>query len=508
MKNIKKANTINTISAINIIKINKNDNVCIALNNLLKDQQIIVDGVAVILRDNIPAGHKVACCGILKGEKLIKYGNSIGMATSDIYAGEWVHTHNLSSSISTHGEYSYTQYSNEFNHTLSDSFSGFVRPDGQVGIRNEIWIIPTVGCVNSAARSLAIKCTAVRPHTVDGIYAFEHPYGCSQLGSDHENTKKLLCSLSKNPNAAGVLFLGLGCENNHIEGMKECLGSYDTNRFRFLECQSCEDEMEAGTALVNELCEYAGGFTREQVPLSKLVVGLKCGGSDGFSGISANVITGIISDAITTHGGSAILTEVPEMFGAEHLLMERCINEDIFHKTVNMINDFKLYYSQNNLPVYENPSPGNKEGGITTLEEKSLGCVQKGGMSPVVDVVSYGDRLKAPGLNLLNGPGNDLVSTTAMAAAGAQIILFTTGRGTPFGSPVPTIKISSNHTIATAKPKWIDFDASPVLSGADAQTIAEELYKLIKDIASGVVKTRNETYGARDIAIFKNGVTL
>jgi len=364
-----------------------------------------------------------------------------------------------------------------------------------VGIRNEIWIINTVGCVNKIAERLA---------SLTGAYAFVHPFGCSQLGDDQALTQKVLRGLVNHPNAAGVLVLGLGCENNNIPLFKEILGEYNPNRVRFLNCQDEEDEIAAGVAIIEELKAYAAQFKPVELPVSRLRVGLKCGGSDGYSGISANPLVGRFSDKLIAMGGSCVLTEVPEMFGAEHLLMQRCINRDIFEKTVSLINDFKDYYTRHNQVVYENPSPGNKKGGITTLEEKSLGCVQKGGSAPVVDVLDYGDILSKNGLSLLNGPGNDIVAITNLTAAGAHLILFTTGRGTPLGGPVPTIKVATNHSLATRKKEWIDFDASPVLEGVD---LDEDFLSYVLEVASGK-QAKNETNGYREISIFKDGVTL
>ena len=344
--------------------------------------------------------------------------------------------------------------------------------------------------------------------SIEGIYSFSHPYGCSQLGDDHENTKKALRGLISHPNAGAVLVLGLGCENNTIAGMKEMLGHEDTERVKFLVCQSVEDEIEAALKLLRELSYYAERFEREGIPISELIIGLKCGGSDGFSGITANPVVGVFSDRLVAEGGTTILTEVPEMFGAETILMNRCENREIFDKTVRLINDFKAYFTDHGQPVYENPSPGNKEGGITTLEEKSLGCTQKAGHATVVDVLKYGEQVKRKGLNLLESPGNDLVASTALVMSGAHIVLFTTGRGTPFGSPVPTVKISTNTPLANKKRGWIDFDTGSLITGTDIFSLGNDLYDLVRDISSGYVHTKTEQLGIRDLAIFKNGVTL
>lgn len=448
------------------------------------------------VRVDLESGHKYALRDIRCGENVIKYGNPIGRATADIKCGEWVHTHNTSTNLSGALQY---EFSGDFKSAIvpreEKTFLGYKREDGSVGVRNEIWIINTVGCVNKVAKRLA---------ELTGAYHFEHPYGCSQLGDDHKTTQRVLAALVNHPNAAGVLVLGLGCENNNIEEFKRALGDYNEKRVRFLNVQDVEDEIEEGVKLIDSLKEYRDSFVRVEIPLSQLTVGLKCGGSDGLSGITANPLVGRFSDRLIAHGGSCILTEVPEMFGAEHLLMERSASREVFDKNVRMINGFKDYFTSHGQTVYENPSPGNKAGGITTLEEKSLGCVQKGGTAEVVDVLGYGECVKEKGLSLLDGPGNDIVAITNLAAAGAQIILFTTGRGTPLGGPVPTVKIATNKDMAARKRNWIDFDASPVLDGVD---LDEELFEYVISVAEGT-ETKNEINGYREIAIFKNGITL
>ena len=445
---------------------------------------------------NLENGHKYALTDIKKGENIIKYGNPIGHATEDIKKGEHVHTHNVKTNLSGNLEYEYEHkafyipYIDE-----GRTFMGYVRENGDVGIRNEIWIVNTVGCVNKIAERIA---------AATGAYSFPHPFGCSQLGDDQSVTQKILKGMVNHPNAAGVLVLGLGCENNNIDLFRTVLGEVDERRVRFLVAQEHDDEVAEGIRLVEELKEYAKTFKREPVSVSKLRVGLKCGGSDGYSGITANPLVGRFSDKLIAAGGSCLLTEVPEMFGAEHLLMQRCESREVFDKTVSLINDFKDYYTRHNQVIYENPSPGNKKGGITTLEEKSLGCVQKGGLSQVVDVLDYGDTVKRQGLSLLNGPGNDIVAITNLMAAGAHIILFTTGRGTPVGSAVPTVKIATNHSLAERKAGWIDFDASPTLDG---NSLEDELFDYVIRVAEGE-ETKNEIHGYKEISIFKDGVTL
>ncbi len=449
------------------------------------------DNVEVSLEN----GHKYAVREIKAGEDVIKYGNPIGHATADISAGEQVYTHNLKTNLSDVVEYEYIPSAPAVTTPSERTFMGYLREWGGVGIRNEIWIINTVGCVNKIAKKIA---------ELTGAFAFEHPFGCSQLGDDRALTQKILAAMVRHPNAAGVLVLGLGCENNNIDEFKKTLGGYDPERVRFLNCQDVSDEVGEGVKIVRELQKRAEKYERTPQPISKLVVGLKCGGSDGYSGISANPLVGRFTDKLTTLGGCCVLTEVPEMFGAEHLLMKRAESREVFDKTVKLINDFKNYYKAHGQVVYENPSPGNKAGGITTLEEKSLGCIQKGGGATVVDVLDYGDFVNKSGLSLLNGPGNDIVAITNLTAAGAHLILFTTGRGTPLGAPVPTVKISTNQPLAERKSDWIDFDASPTLSGAE---LTDELFDCVVSVAEGKM-TKNEINGYREIAIFKDGVTL
>ncbi len=445
---------------------------------------------------NLSDGHKYALTDIKCGENIIKYGNPIGHATCDIKKGEHVHTHNTKTNLSGNLEYSYNPVFYDIQEEdKTRTFMGYVRENGDVGIRNEIWIVNTVGCVNKVSEKLA---------DLTGARYFPHPFGCSQLGDDQEITQKVLRGMVNHPNAAGVLVLGLGCENNNIEVFKKVLGEYNPKRVKFLNTQDADDDIAEGVRLIRELQEYASKFERTPVPVSKLRIGLKCGGSDGYSGITANPLVGRLSDKLIAMGGSCVLTEVPEMFGAEHLLMQRCESREVFDKTVSLINDFKDYYTRHNQVIYENPSPGNKKGGITTLEEKSLGCVQKGGLSKVVDVLDYGDVLSKNGLSLLNGPGNDIVAITNLMAAGVHIILFTTGRGTPVGAPVPTVKIATNHSLAERKKSWIDFDASPTLDG---NPLTDELFEFVLEIAEGR-ETRNEENGYREISIFKDGVTL
>ena len=439
---------------------------------------------------NIENGHKYARYDIKKGEAVIKYGFPIGYAVCDIKAGEHVHSHNLKTALSENSEYQYNPLCLTYEKSEPATIKAYVRKDGKIGIRNDIWIIPTVGCINKIAESIAAKT---------GAFAFTHPYGCSQLGDDMLTTQQILSGLIKHPNAGGVLVLGLGCENNNIAELKKILGEYDEERVIFLNAQDCEDEIAEGVKLINTLQDKAEKDIRQDVPVSKLVVGLKCGGSDGLSGITANPMVGRITDILVSMGGSCVLTEVPEMFGAEKILLNRCVNADVFGKADSMIKGFKEYFVSHNQPVSENPSPGNKEGGITTLEEKSLGCVQKGGKAPVSDVLDYGETVSKPGLSLLNGPGNDMVAVTNLTAAGCHIILFTTGRGTPLGAPVPTLKIATNSSLYKKKKAWLDFDAQAMTD--------DELFSLLVETANGK-ETRNEINGCREIAVFKDGVTL
>ena len=467
----------------------------------MKDTIIIneKDNVGVTLTGNekIPAGHKYALREIKKGETVIKYGEIIGRATSDIQVGEWVHTHNVKSHLDESAEYTYKFSAAELP-KRQGTFKGFKREWGRAGIRNEIYIIPTVGCVNDVCRRLENAAQALIEGTIDGIFALTHQFGCSQLGADNENIKKLLCSVALNPNASFVLFVGLGCENNGMDGIKEYLKPFNRNNIAYFNCQEVEDEFAYGMEILKDFAGKAKELKREEVDLSELCIGLKCGGSDGYSGLTANPLVGKISDYITSAGGSAILTEVPEMFGAEQLLMNQCESHEIFLKYKKMIEDFKAYYTTQGFPVYENPSPGNKKGGITTLEEKSLGCIKKAGTGKIVDVLDYGETVKKQGLSALNAPGNDLIAATALAAAGCQIVLFTTGRGTPFSTFVPTMKIGTNNHISAYKQNWIDFNAYSMDE--------DGLISLLIQTANGEYTCKSED--VREIAFYKTGVTL
>ncbi|MBQ9438747.1 MAG: altronate dehydratase [Lachnospiraceae bacterium] len=492
------------------VKINPNDKVAVALTDLKAGESLQVDGVNVSIQEDIPQGHKFALADLAAGEAVIKYGFSIGNTKEAIPAGAHVHVHNLKTGLGDDLEYGYhpeESGAQEIAAPEKKTFMGYLRSDGRAGIRNDLWIIPTVGCVNATARTIEKRCTDLKTGSIDAIVAFNHPYGCSQMGDDQENYRKAISALIKHPNAGGVLVLSLGCENSNLDVLKkDYLGDYDEKRVRFLVCQESDDEIEDGVRIMRELAEGAKDLKREEISVDKLIVGLKCGGSDGFSGITANPVVGRFSDLLVAAGGSTILTEVPEMFGAETILMNRCKDEEVFRKTVNLINGFKDYFRFHNQTIYENPSPGNKKGGISTLEDKALGCTQKAGTSTVMDVLDYTDPLTVKGLNLLKAPGNDLVASTALALSGAQIVLFTTGRGTPFACAAPTVKIASNERLAAKKNNWIDFNAGRLLSGSSLEELGQELYSFVLETASGK-NVKSETL-ERDLAIWKQGVTL
>jgi len=544
------------------------DNVALALEDISAGEEF--SALSLTAADAVPAGHKIAITDIGEGEAVFKYGSPIGHASRDICKGRHVHVHNLKTNLCDIINYSYqpehlpeTAARDEYfplmqakdrrqaenalrsaairasatrkhsealalraqtvagsashsqpvaseNRSLvqCEYFTGYLRESGDAGIRNEIWVINTVGCINKVSERVAALANERFSGETDGVFAFTHPYGCSQLGDDQAVTQKILAGLVNHPNAAGVLVLGLGCENNLIDRFKPYIGQYNPDRVKFLTLQESKDEIEDSLSFISRLVSYSQTYRRQKLPVSKLKIGLNCGGSDGFSGITANPLVGMFSDTLIEYGGTAILTEVPEMFGAETILMNRCRNERVFENTVKMINDFKDYFKRYGQTIYENPSPGNKAGGISTLEEKSLGCIQKGGTNAVTAVLDYGQKAAVPGLNLLNGPGNDIVSNTSLTASGAQMILFTTGRGTPIGSPVPTVKISSNSRLYSLKPNWIDFDAGVLLNGESPESLGDDFFKYVISVASGEAKTKNELNGYREIAIFKDGVTL
>ena len=492
------------------LQINKGDNVVVCLRPINAGEEIKIGNHAVQALRNTPAGHKILLCDTPKDKPIIKYGYPIGRAKENLKAGEWVNENNLQTNLSGTLKYEYHPAIKPLSIEQEDrSFKGFMRKNGEVGIRNEIWIVPTVGCVNGIAERLARQLEQeTQLKGIDAIHAWHHNYGCSQLGDDYENTRKVLRDICLHPNAGAVLVLSLGCENNQPEDFMKMLGDYDRERIQLLVTQRVEgDEVEEGMKILRKLYKTAAQDKREEVPVSKLRIGLKCGGSDGFSGITANPLVGEFSDWLIAQGGTTILTEVPEMFGAETILMNRCQTADLFQKTVHLINNFKEYFLSHGEPVGENPSPGNKAGGISTLEDKALGCTQKCGHAPVSGVLEYAERLKTNGLNLLSAPGNDLVASTALAASGCQMVLFTTGRGTPFGTFVPTMKISTNSQLFKSKQNWIDFNAGKLVEGVDMLTLRNDFIDKVITTANGE-KVKNEMNGYREIAIFKNGVTL
>ncbi|HKG90636.1 MAG TPA: altronate dehydratase family protein [Gemmatimonadaceae bacterium] len=504
-----------TIGAPRAVRVHPSDNVVVAVEALPAGSEVEVDGGTITLAAEVPAGHKIALRDIPAGEQIVKYGFPIGHTTAPVARGEWVHSHNLKTSLEGITEFRYPDSAAALRGRLDPAgpvptFSGYRRKSGRVGTRNEIWILSTVGCVNHAAERIAKMANDRFAGKIDGAFHFAHPYGCSQLGDDLKNTRRVLAGLMRHPNAGGVLVLGLGCENNQMAGLLELAGDdLDRERLRFFNSQEVFSEVEVGLEKVEELVAIMERDRRTECPASDLVIGNKCGGSDGFSGITANPLVGRVADKLTAVGGGVVLTEVPEMFGAEQVLMNRAASPEVFQGIVRMIDDFKQYFLRHDQPIYENPSPGNKAGGLTTLEEKSLGAIQKGGQATVTSVLRYGERASPGGLSLLEAPGNDGVSSTAMTVSGATVLLFTTGRGTPLGFPVPTIKVSSNSAIAEKKPHWIDFNAGALLDGtATMEQLADELFAFVLDVASGRKQTNNEKHGYREIAIWKSGVTL
>ncbi|WP_269716479.1 UxaA family hydrolase [Caulobacter sp. NIBR2454] len=488
--------------------VDSRDHVAMALRDLVSGETLTLGDRAITVRADIPKGHKIAVREAAIGEDVCKYGWPIGRATQAIAVGDHVHIHNVETKLSDVETYTYQPTADVIGHDMgAGTFMGYRRKNGRVGTRNEIWVLCTVGCVANTARRIAEKAAVRFAGRVDGVHAFPHPFGCSQLGDDLDHTRKLIAALAAHPNAGGVLILGLGCENNQLAKLLESAPDIDPERLRSFTTQNVEDELEDGLAAVEALVALAERDRREPCPISDLVVGLKCGGSDGFSGVTANPLVGRIADKVADAGGTPVLTEIPEVFGAERILMARAQNQAVFADLVSVVNDFKQYFIDHNQPIYENPSPGNIAGGITTLEEKSLGAVQKGGRAPVVNVIRYGDKIGPHGLTVLEAPGNDAVSSTALTAAGATVILFTTGRGTPLGFPAPTLKIASNSGLAGRKPGWIDFDAGVVLDNTTMDAAADDLMALVVETASGK-QTKAEINGEREIAIWKQGVTL
>ncbi|AAU37137.1 UxaA family hydrolase [[Mannheimia] succiniciproducens] len=491
------------------IKIHRQDNVAVALQDLASCTLLDVDGQQIELKENIGRGHKFALTAVAKNQDVVKYGYPIGHALRHIEPGEHIHTHNVKTNLKDINDYKYLPESTALSEQMPDrEVQIYRRKNGDIGIRNELWIVPTVGCVVGIANLIKKRFMQLNDlNDIDGVFTFNHSYGCSQLGDDHENTKTMLQNMVKHPNAGAVLVIGLGCENNQVGAFKESLGEYDENRVKFMISQHYDDEVEQGVELLQQLYREMRQDRRETGKLSEVKFGLECGGSDGFSGITANPMLGHFSDYLISHGGTTVLTEVPEMFGAERILMSHCKDEETFQKTVDMVNDFKKYFIEHNQPIYENPSPGNKAGGITTLEDKSLGCTQKAGHSQVVDVLKYGERLTIQGLNLLSAPGNDAVATSALAGAGCHMVLFSTGRGTPYGGFVPTMKIATNSELALKKKHWIDFDAGRLVYDMSMQELLKDFINLVVEIVNGK-PTKNEINEFRELAIFKSGVTL
>jgi len=490
-----------------LLRVHPEDDVAVALAPIPQGAEVALDGLRLAAASDIPRGHKIALRAIAAGAPVRKYGFPIGRASAEIAAGDHVHSHNLATALSGVEDYAYTPAPSAPVAAPKATFQGYVRASGRVGTRNEIWILCTVGCVTRTSQRLAAKANAKFAGRVDGVHAFTHPHGCSQLGDDLGKTRKIIAGLAGHPNAGGVLLVGLGCESNQLNKLIAEIPDLDRSRMRAFAAQTTEDEMETGMAAIEELVALAEQDQREERPLSDLVIGLKCGGSDGLSGLTANPLVGAVADRVAAAGGIPILTEIPEAFGAERLLMARAKDRRVFDETVAVVNDFKRYFIDHGQPVYENPSPGNKDGGITTLEEKSLGAVQKGGHAPLTDVLRYGEQAHEPGLALLEAPGNDAVSSTALVAAGATVLLFTTGRGTPLGFPAPTLKIATNSALALKKPHWIDYNAGAMVEGKSFDQAADELFKLVIDTASGA-EARNEQNDEREIAIWKDGVTL
>lgn len=489
------------------VVLDSDDNVGVAVQQLPEGTEIAAN---VILAEAIPAGHKFSLCDMDAGESVIKYGVPIGTATTRIPAGKWVHVHNVKTNLSDEDSFEYHPITTSLpkpDDTVS--FMGYRRASGEFGIRNEVWIIPTVGCVNWLAERLAAKGNSAKPQGVDRVVALTHPYGCSQLGQDHENVRTILCDLARHPNAAAIFFIGLGCENNVMADFRALVESHPDrcSHIAYMVAQEVKNELEVGCTILDDLIQSAGNAKREEVPIDKLCVGMKCGASDGLSGITANPLLGAFSDWLVARGGRVILTEVPEMFGAEDNLLNRSKTRDVFERGVAMIKNFKQYFLRYGQPVYENPSPGNKEGGITTLEDKSVGCTQKSGTAVVADILPYGGMATKSGVTLLSGPGNDLVSVSALTAAGAHMVLFSTGRGNPLGAPVPVIKVSSNRELARRKGHWIDFDASPIIERSDNSDLLDRFVSTVTTTASGS-QTKSEKAGFHDFTIFKDGVTL
>lgn len=496
------------------IKLYPQDTVALATSELKKGQTVTVDGETITLLDDIPNAHKIALKDFETGEAVRKYDNIIGYASKPIKKGEWIHSHNEVTGLGKSKEYTYDFNPISIFPGESDkTFMGYDRADGGAGIRNHLAIISTVFCANGPLRKLARMAEAKYPATenFDGIIAFDQEFGCSQTGKDLVTTCKIIAGIAKNANFGGVLLVSNGCEMAIPSVLEQYMGDYDKKRIRTLTLQEVEDEFTAGMELIDEIMEEMKDDKRTPININRLHIAMNCGGSDGYSGITANTLLGTLCDTLVKEGAIMNMTEVPEMMGAEHILMNRAADKSIFDDIVKMMYDYDAYFARYGEKAADNPTQGNKAGGLTTLEEKSLGCIQKGGHCAVMEVLEYGERATKNGFVLVSGPGNDLAGVSGQIAAGAVLTIFTTGRGTPCGFAGPTFRLASNTALATRKSNWIDYDAGRLLTAKtpeEVEALNKELYDAIMATVNGQYRTRTEENGYYILGALKDGVTL
>lgn len=485
-----------------LLRLHPKDNVALALRPLPSGARVSVEGISLFTRDPIPYGHKVALVSIPKGGRIIKYGYPIGRAVRSISPGEHVHVHNTESGRA-HGDTArpvIREESSLIPRFPQDTFLGFRRQDGRVGVRNHVLVMASVHCVNGGVERIGRE--------VPGVVALPHIYGCSQLGEDLAQTRRVLEGYVSHPNVGATLIVGLGCEalptRELVDGLRD--RGYRVELLLLQEIGGSRAAVRKGKELAAELLGEVGKLRPEPVPLSELVVGVECGGSDAWSGVTANPAVGAIADALVAHGGTVILSEVTEFIGAEHILAARAISPEVGKAILRAVARREGVAVEMGVDLRgAQPSPGNMEGGLTTIEEKSLGAIVKGGTTPVREFLGYGERPSARGLVVMDTSGNDLESVTGMVAGGAQVVLFTTGRGTPVGNPiVPVIKISSNTPLYERMRDDLDFDAGSILRGEPPTSVAARLAALLLEVAGGR-PTQAEVWGHREFAIEPRG---
>jgi altronate hydrolase len=504
-----------------VIRIHAQDNVVIARQQLLGGTVLAHEGVTV--SGLVPPGHKVATCAIAKGQPVRRYDQIIGMATRDIAAGEHVHTHNLAFSdfAREHAPGAAAQPTAYVDQPAT--FQGIVRADGRVATRNYIGVLTSVNCSATAARAIADYFRRdIRPEAladfpnVDGVVALTHGMGCATAsdGEELQVLRRTLGGYAKHPNFAAVLVVGLGCETNQITGLIAQEGLQENVKlatFNIQDTGGTRKTVEKGVALIKAMLPEANRATREPVPLSHLTVGLQCGGSDGYSGISANPALGAAVDLLVRHGGTAVLSETPEIYGGEHLLTRRAVSVAVADKLRARIAWWEAYTRRNNMQMDNNPSAGNKAGGLTTILEKSLGAIAKSGTTNLVDVYEYAQPITAKGFVYMDTPGYDPVSATGQVAGGANLICFTTGRGSAYGcAPSPSLKLATNTALWQRQEDDMDINCGGVVDGSETvQQAGERIFQMMIAAASGQhTKSEQHGYGQNEFVPWQLGAVM